>query len=163
MDWTLVTLGVAGIAGTLTAPLVAGRVQRKAAKEDRVYAERIAVYVELLEVAGQLADNALTLSSIPLAELPEPADERMRAMFARLRVVGSDGVYKAAKEAADLSSRFYRDLVMSAAPAHRRVLQEGVVDTQETIKARMGLGGVADKMQQAVVALEAAIRSEMNP
>jgi hypothetical protein len=39
VDWTLVAIGFAGIAGTLTAPLVAGRVQRSAAKEDRVYAE----------------------------------------------------------------------------------------------------------------------------
>jgi hypothetical protein len=157
------SLGVAGIVGTLTAPLVAGRVQRKAAKEDRVYAERIAVYVELLEVSGQVADNFMTWSAIPLADLPEPETERMRAMYARVRVVGSDPVYRAMKEVSDLTSQFVRDL-LPARGLHARVREDGTaVDTPETIKARMDLGKIADATTKAVMALEAAVRKEMSP
>lgn len=71
-------------------------------------------------------------------------------------------MYKATKQVANLSSRFYRDLVMLAQPAHRRVLSEGeAADTPGTIKLRMDLGSIVDEMQKAIAVLEAAIRKEM--
>jgi hypothetical protein len=86
MDEALV-LGLAGIGatlvGTLVAPIVAGRLQRAALRADRILDRRLDVYVDLLETAGHLHDNAQTWSAIPLADLQEPPTERIRALDAR--------------------------------------------------------------------------------
>ncbi len=160
MDSTTV-VAIVGILGTLIAPLVAGRVQRKAAKEDRVYAERVAVYVDLLEVVGHLADNAMTWSAVPLAELSEPDTERLRAVYARVRVVGSDRVFAASKKVSELSGDFMRDL-WPARLRHHHDLSEGV-GSGEAVQLRFALGRIADEFQSAVQDLETAVRREMKP
>lgn len=72
-------VAVAGIAGTLLAPVIASRIQRGLIKVDRITDRRIDAYADLLEVAGHIRENAQTWSSIPLADLPEPPTDRRRA------------------------------------------------------------------------------------
>jgi hypothetical protein len=156
MDWSVVVVGLAGIGGTLLAPWVAGRVQRRAS----VHAERIAVYSELMDVAGRLADNAQSWAALPLSDRPEPSDEQVRTLYARVRVVGSDAVLRAAKEVSGLSFDFVRELV-PAQMRHASDREDGSVDSGEGIKMRLALGRIADDLQAAVTRLESAIRSEM--
>lgn len=159
-----VVLGLAGMGatllGTLLAPLVTGRLQRAALKADRILDRRLDAYVDLLETAGHLYENAQTWSAIPLADLQEPPTERIRGIDARIRVVGSDEVREAMLHVSRLLSRFSREL-FPARLRHERNRRENQADTAEAIAARMGLGDIADEMTGALEELEARIRTEM--
>ena len=159
-----VTVAIVGVVGTLLgavvgavlAPWASGRTERRL----RILDRRLDTYADLLEVAGHMRDNAQTLASVPLANLPDPPVDRVRSMDARIRVVGSDRVREATDRVAILSNQFQRDLFL-ARPREARVKDSGVVDTPETIKARMDLGAIADQMTEAIKELESRIRSEM--
>lgn len=163
MDGTIV-LGLAGILatllGSLLAPLVTGHLQRAALMADRIANRRLDAYVDLLETSGQLQENAQTWSAIPLSELQEPPTERLRAIDAQIRAVGSDEVREAMLNVSGLVSRFSREL-FPARLRHEHDRREGQVDTVEAVAARLGLGGIADEMTAALEELEAQIRAEM--
>lgn len=153
-------LGLAGIAGTLLSPIVAGRAQRANIREDRILDRRLSIYAELLEATQQLHDNAQTWSAVPLAELPEPPSERLRKVDAEVKVVGSDNVREAMRDAARLTIAFQRELFTARLKA-ARVQRENLGDSPEAIRARMELGGIADELTPVLDKLEAAIRAEM--
>ncbi len=111
-------------------------------------------------MTGHLHENAETLSAIPLADLKGPPGERIRAVDARIRAIGSDSVLEGMDRVATMASRFSRDLLF-AQLEHRRVRAKGDVDSEKTIIARMGLGTLADEMKEAIKDLESRIRAEM--
>ena len=158
---TVAIVGVVGtllgaVAGAVLAPWASGRAERRL----RILDRRLDTYADLLEVAGHMRDNAQTLASAPLANLPDPPVDRVRSLDARIRVVGSDRVREATDRVAILSTRFHSELFL-ARPRETRIIDSGEVDTSETIKARMGLGRIADEMTEAIKELESRIRSEM--
>jgi len=153
-------VAIAGIAGTLLAPIIAGRMQRSLLRADRVLDRRLDAYVDLLEVAGHLHENAQTWSAVPLAKLQGPPVDRIRALDARVRVVGSDSVREAMDRVATLGSRFQREL-FSAQLEEARVQRENEGDSGKAVLARMGLGTLADEMTKAIEELESRIRAEM--
>lgn len=163
MDGAL-ALGLTGIVatlvGTLLAPLVSGRLQRAALRTDRILERRLDAYVELLEIAGHLHENYQAMSAIPLADLPAPATERIRAIDARIRAVGSDGVREAMLQVSRLSSRFSREL-FPARVRHERDRRDEQIDSAEAMAARLRLGSIVDEMTKALEELEAAVRAEM--
>jgi type II secretory pathway pseudopilin PulG len=159
-----VVLAIAGIAGTLLAailsPLVAGRVQRKARKAELMMKQRLSAYTDLLEICRYVRDNLQTRATFPLAnDIDDPSVEDLRRIEARIRVAGSDRVREAMNRVSNLASRFGADLFPAQLQARRAQLEE-LGDTEDTIRARFHLGGIADEVANAVNDLEAVIRKE---
>lgn len=152
-------IAAAGIAGTLLSPVIAGRAQRTALREERILDRRLDAYIDLLETARHLHENAQTWSAIPLAQLEEPPGERLRLIDARIRTVGSKKVFDAMHEVARLLARFQRDL-WPARLRHQRDEQAKTLSV-EAVAARVGLGGIADEITSALEKLESTIRKEM--
>jgi hypothetical protein len=152
-------VAIAGILGTLLAPYITGRVQRRLVKVDRVLDRRIDAYADLLDVTRQIRENAQFWSAVPLAHLQEPPINRIRALDARICVVGSDQVREATDRFARASTEFY----MKLGPARQRdaVVYEAHGDSVETIADRMGLGKVADELKAIASELESIIQVEM--
>jgi hypothetical protein len=156
-----VIVAALGIGGTLAASIIAGRMQRTTARDDRIRERRFAVYVDVLEVMGQFRENAQTWATFPDADVVEPSTDAIRSIDARIRVVGSDDVRAATDRVANLAQRFIADLFPARVLHERLRRQYKVVDTDETIKARMALGGLVDEMTVALKELESKIRAEM--
>jgi hypothetical protein len=155
-----VWVAVAGILGTLLAPLLAERVRRNSTRAEQLRAERLRVYADLLRVTAVLADNASTWSAIPLADLKETDDEELDRVFSEARVVASKPVYERLRELSRLATEFNRQLFW-AKVQHQKVRDKDQVDDAESIVQRMSLGDVAGKMVRAHKQIEAAIRKEM--
>jgi hypothetical protein len=156
----LAVLGIAGtllgaVVGAVVAPWASGRSERRLRLLDR----RLDAYTELLEVSGRLYENALARAIHPLADTADLSEDRVRALDARIRVVGSRAVRKATERFAGLSSRFFAEL-WQAQIAQRKVPPEDA-DSGEAVKARMALGKIADEMKAAGADLEAAIQREL--
>jgi hypothetical protein len=162
---TTARVAIAGIAatllGTLLAPVLAGRTHRKSVRAEQLRAERLKVYADLLRVTARVADNAMTWSAIPLAELKETGDDELDRVVSQARVVASKKVYACLGELMRLASEFNRQH-FEARIYHQRVHDEGHADDENSIKQRMSLGEIADKMVQSYKQIEAAIRDEMS-
>ncbi len=87
-------VAVAGIIGTfasgIAGPALIERMRRESTRIEQVRAQRLAVYADLLKVTARLADNALTWSAIPPADLKETDSDELDAVISRARVVASE-------------------------------------------------------------------------
>lgn len=158
---TTAWVAIAGIAGTLLAPILAEWMRRKSTRAEQLRAERLKVYADLLRVTARVADNAMNWSAMPLADLKETDDEELDQVLSQARVVASKKVYERFNELRRLASEFNRQLFL-ARLYHQRIRNEGQADDAESIGQRMSLGAVADKMVEAYKQIESAIRNEMN-
>lgn len=159
MDATTI-VALAGIFGTLLAPLLTGWLRHRHARAERLLDARIEVYADLIGAAATTADNALTWSAIPLANLPEPDDDHLNQVFARLRVVASQEVYKAAMDFKRDVSAFHHAL-RSARIHAARVREDGEIDDVRSIGTRMDAGEVADVVAVGFRRIEDAVRREV--
>lgn len=162
MDATVIA--IAGIGGTLLAsvlsPIVAGRAQRAALRDERILDRRLDAYTDLLETLRHLHENAQEWSALPLSDLEEPPSERLGEIDARMRTVASDEVRQAMLAVTRPLARFQREL-WSARLRHQRDESDTHADTVEAIAARIGLGKIADEVTTAIDNLEATIRKEL--
>jgi len=157
-------VAVAGIAGTLLgallAPVLTERMRRKGVRQEQLMGQCLDVYADLLRATARLADNAMTWSAIPLADLKETDDDELDRLMGRVRVVASEQVHDRFKALTKQLHEFNR-LLLEARPHHQRVRDAGEVDDTTSIKQRTTLGGVADKIVESHKQLEKAIRDEM--
>lgn len=77
-------VALAGIGGTLLAPLLTGWVRHRHARAERLLDARIEVYADLMDVAATTADNAQTWSAMPLADLTEPDNTHLNRVFIQI-------------------------------------------------------------------------------
>ena len=161
---TTTTVAIAGIAGTLTGallgPVVSSWAQRRTLRADRLLERRLTSYVDLLATLEHVHSNIQTWSTYPLAELEEPALDHLRDLAAQVRVFASKHVRDRTDHTLELSARFYRAL-FGARQVHERDRGKKRADSAEAIKARLGLGAIADELTKAVKELESAIRREL--
>ena len=159
-------VGALGILGTLLAallpPLITEPMRRESSRREQVVAHRLDIYADLLKATARLADNALTWSATPLADLTETADDELDRVISRARVVASTAVYHALEDLTRNVHKF-KALVMEAQPHHRRVRAEGGADDVTGIQQRMSLAELADQLIGDHKRLAAAIRSEIVP
>lgn len=157
-------VGIAGLVTTLAAALVAPwlaeRMRRESARREQIIAARLDIYADLLRVTARLADNAMTWSALPLADLKETDNDELDRVVARLRVVASHDVHTCLDQVSRLAGQFNRRLY-EAKIEHQAVRDEGNVDNTTTILHRVGLGEIADSLRAAHKELEAVIRKEI--
>lgn len=163
MDWTTVVIAVAGIAGTVLAPIITERMRREGVRQERLLTEGLEVYADLLRVTARLADNAMNWAAMPTAELEETDDAELDRTVSRVRVVASDEVLGWFLRLRKQVGEFNRLLVGEAQPHHRRVHQQGQADDDGTIRQRMALGELAEAIAESRRQIEAAIRNETRP
>ena len=123
-------------------------------------AQRLIVYGDLLRVTAKLVDNAMTWSSIPLADLKETDNDELDRVISQARVVASDAVYKHLDELGRSAGDFNRSL-FAAKLHHGNVRRQGEVDDGPAIRQRMALGATADKMKLSYQSILASVRAEM--
>ncbi|NKZ84748.1 hypothetical protein GS982_21480, partial [Rhodococcus hoagii] len=157
-------VAVAGIIGTfasgIAGPALIERMRRESTRIEQVRAQRLAVYADLLKVTARLADNALTWSAIPPADLKETDSDELDAVISRARVVASENVYEHLGDLARQVQQFYVGLD-EARTSQRRLAREGKVDDDTAIRQRMSLGGIADQILVAHKRITDAVRNEM--
>lgn len=153
-------VAVAGLVTTLLAAVLTEKLRQDATRRDRLFAERLEVYADLLQAAGRVSDNAQTWSSVPLADLRETPDDFLDRMLARLSVVASEEVY-------DLFGTWKTDvnafnrLLWDARMAHRAAEHTDSPETPRTILSRLRAGEKADAVTAGFVELRRLIRREM--
>lgn len=153
-------VAIAGIGGTLLAPTLTEWMHRKSDRIEQLRTNRLAVYADLLRVTARVADNAMTWSAIPLADLKESDSDELDRLVSQSRVIASDDVYRCFNEFSRQAGEFNRRL-FRAKLHHQRVRNAGEIDDTETIRQRMSLGSVADRMTESYKQIEAVIRCEM--
>jgi hypothetical protein len=152
-------IAVAGIVGTLSAPVITELVKRRSAREDRQHDRRLAIYADLLHATAKTADNAQNWASVPLAELDQHDDEFLNRMLAQVRVVASAQVRDETLAFQHLAVAFHRGLD-EARLLHKRILDAGDGDTGEAIQSRVRLGKLAAELFEQFKQLEEAVRRE---
>lgn len=136
-------IAIAGIIGTLLAPLLHEVVRRRSVRDHEVLVRRMDTYADLLQATARFADNAQTWSAIPLADLEETEDEKLNRLLSEVRVHGSKAVYASTKRLSSALQEFNRRLWHARAQEVRmREAQE--VDDVGSIRARMDAGKIAD-------------------
>lgn len=154
-------VAIAGIAGTVLAPLVLERMRRESARREHLLRHRLDVYAGLLEVTARLADNAMEWSSIPLAQLKETDEEKLDTLMARVHVLGSPEVFALVKATRKATGEFNRRLMFARLHA-ARVEDEGQVDDAKSMGSRMSAGEMADAIRGLHLRLESTIRAELH-
>lgn len=153
-------IAVAGIAGTLAAPLLAERLRHRTLRADRLHAARVETYADLLEAAARVTENARTWAAVPLADLNEHASADLDRMLARVRVISSKRVYDEFTGWRMFVARFHQEL-FQARVVHHRVQEAGEQDRGETIAARLELADLSAALIEKFQVLESAIRAEI--
>jgi hypothetical protein len=157
-------VAIAGISATLIAgilgPLLAERMRRESARLERLLGRRLDVYADLLRASARLADNSMTWSAIPLADLKETDDEELDRLVSQVRVVASKDVYQQLQALAGRAHEF-NQLLFQAKLHHNRLRDAGKVDDDLSLRQRMSLGSIADEMRKEHKKLEATIRGEL--
>jgi hypothetical protein len=136
------------------------QVRRRSSKQDRLLAARLELYTDLLEVAARLADNAMTWSALPSADLVETDNERLDRILARVRLLARDDVRSRMAQFSKVVHEFNPQLY-HARDVERLAQAEGAVGSAEAIRARMRLGDLADQLRALHHQLEAAVRKEV--
>jgi hypothetical protein len=163
VDWTTFAIAVAGVAGTLVAPIFGERVRRSGVRREHLLTRQLDIYAELLEAGARFADNATTWSVHPLADLSETDDSKLDILVDKLRVVASNQVYDAFGDLRGLVHEF-NGLLDGARSHHAGMRQEqGSVSDAVVIRQRMALADLATKVVESFKRLEGAIRKEMRP
>lgn len=156
----VVWAAIAGVAGTLLAPLLTERARRNSARRQRLGDARLDAYTDLLLVTARLAENASTWSAIPLADPQETGQDELDRVIARVRIVASPNVYDHLDQITGVAGEFHRAL-LQAKLDHRAVHTGGRVDDGRTILQRLDLGKLADRLRATHRELEAMIRAEV--
>lgn len=120
-------------------PWLAERIRRESVRKEQIIAARLDIYADLLIVTARLADNAMTWSALPFADLKETDNDELDRVVARLRVVASQDVHTRLDQVSRLAGPFNRRLY-EAKVEHQAVRAEGNVDDTTTILQRVGLG-----------------------
>jgi hypothetical protein len=154
-------VAIAGIAGTLLAPLFGERMRRKSVRTEQLAAQRLVVYADLLTATARIVDNANEWSALPLADMKETEAGELDRLGGRVRVVASKAVYEDFKKLSSTTQKFNRFLFLEVRPHHQRIRAEGKVDDERSIQQRMRLGDIAHKIGESHQELEKKIREEM--
>ena len=164
LDATTV-IAVAGIAGTLlgtlASPVVAERMRRSGARQDQLRVARLELYAEVLEVTARLADNAVTWSALPGADLTEVEDARLDRIVARVRTLASSDVRSHMTEMSSVINDFNRRL-FAARNLERVAHEAGAVDSVPAAQARSQLADLADRLRTLFNQLEEDVRRDVN-
>jgi len=153
---------VAGIGGTLFAPLATERMRRKSVRTEQLSAQRLAVYADLLRATALVVENAMTWSALPLADLKETNEDELNRLVSQTRVVASKKVYNTCKQLLGHAATFNREL-SEAKSYHRRIHDSGQVDDARSLRQRMSLASIATSLRESEKRLEDAARRDMKP
>lgn len=154
-------VAIAGILGTLLAPIVGERMRHKSERQMRLHDERVSTYGELLAAVSRLVENAVTRATFPLADdLSETDVEAFRRLVGRVSVVAGEDVRREIDRLTESFARHYTALY--PAQAHHRYLErEAKVDDEKAIEQRMALADIADELRTIRDDLERAIRKDI--
>lgn len=153
-------VAVAGIVGTLLGPLVLERMRRESTRREHLTRLRAEVYADLLLITAIVADNAVTWSAVPRAELTETPDEELNRVMARVRTLGSDRIYPLVELFTNTAHEFNRRLFRSRLE-HERADRAQVHEDQQTMVARMSTGEIADELRRQYKPLLDEVRAEV--
>jgi hypothetical protein len=160
-------VGIAGIGGTLLGtvlgPSITEKMRRKSTRMEQVQQQRLALYGDLLRVTARLVDNAQTRAALPLADLPEPADDELDRLISQARVLAGEEVEKHLADLSRLISKIHRMLVMDVVPYHQKLRDEGKGDDGVAIQKRVQLAGPVEELVATYDRLRVTIRREMKP
>lgn len=164
-------VAVAGIVGTVLAPLVLERMRRESARREHLLAHRTGAYADLLRVTAKLVDNAAQWAFTPTADLTQTDDEELNAIVARVRVVGSPRLFDKLKEFESETHKFNRlfSLVDAALPRERMAeVLARIVEGQTTApgdewwqEQQKAMATAADAMRNRHVELLNLVRAEV--
>ncbi len=154
-------VAIAGIAGTLLAPLLTEKMRRKSVRDEHLIVNRLDVYADLLRVITRFVDNASMRASFPLAEVAEYDDEELNRIVAKARIAASDEVTSLVQQFMTLANNFNRTLVVDVMAHHTQLRKEGKVDDQDAARQRLILSGGADEARELFLRIEAAMRADM--
>lgn len=165
MDATgIAVAGIAGtLLGTLLAPLLAERMRRRSVRAERVHAQRLETYADLLRVTARMSDNAMTWSCAPIADREEPTSHELDHVMAQARMVSSSEVDRLTSEFGKAAHRFMA-LLLPAREDHRRRPDDEPVDRlrpMRLVQQRTQLGAVADEMRALFEQLVTAVRRDI--
>lgn len=118
------------------------------------------VYSDLIAAAAKVRDNAMTWSSLPLAELEESDPDHLNTLVGRIRAVGSDEIYGLTEGLIRTANEFNRRL-FQARQDHRLAELEGTSETDRTIRSRLHSGKMADEVQRIYSRIIRAVRVEL--
>lgn len=162
-----VWLGIAGIAGTLLAPILSERMRRRSVRDEQLSAQRLVVYADLLRISARFVDNTQARAEFPLEELAETAPEELDRVFSQVRVIASPRVHKHVRDLEGAVHAFNR-LLADARLHHRRLREaadrgEGSGQDSKAVTQRISLGDAAEAVRDAYRRLEEAMRQEVHP
>lgn len=163
-------VAVAGIAGTVMAPLVLERMRRESVRREHLLTHRTDAYADLLRVTAKLVDNATEWAYTPTVELTQTDDEELNSIIARVRVVGSPRVYDTLKDFESETHKFNRmfELVDAAAPRERmaavlsRIIEGDTRPGDDWWKEHQkAMSQAADAMRRSHLKLLELVRTEV--
>jgi hypothetical protein len=153
-------VAIAGIIGTLLAPVVGELVRRKSTRKERLDDQRSEAYTHLLSAGVQFVDNAMNLASIPGADFPEPATDELNRLEGQIRLVASKSVRNLFQTFSDQLAKF-RAAQFQAQLHHQAVVKSGAADDAQGIQQRLELGRMAEAIRDTYHELEAAMRKDV--
>lgn len=158
--WVAVAGIAATLVGSMVGPLIHEQVRRRSVREEQLRTARMDVYSDLIAAAAKVRDNAMTWSSLPLAELEESDPDHLKTLVGRIRAVGSDEIYGLTEDLIRTANEFNRRL-FQARQDHRRAELEGTSETDRTVRSRLHSGKMADEVQRIYSRIIRAVRVEL--
>jgi len=100
-DW-LGIIAVAGFLGTLLAPIIAERMRRRSARDDRLMTERTAAYTDVMfEVVGIYARQRIREDGVQIVEDVDALAVRLDRVMSRAEIIASRTVASALRDYID--------------------------------------------------------------
>ena len=149
--------------GTVLGPSITEKMRRKSTRMEQVQQQRLGLYGDLLRVTTRLVDNALTRAALPLADLPEPANDELDRLVSQARVLAGEEVEERLADLARLVNKINRKLVTDVVPYHEKLRDEGKTDDQIANRKRGQLVSSVNDLIAAHDRLRVSIRREMKP
>ena len=144
-------VAIAGIAGTLIAPVVGELARRKSTRKQQLNDRRLEAYADLLSVGVWFVDYTRNVASMPGADLPKPDANELNRLDGQIRLVAGKSVRNHSKtfteqlakfSAAQFKAEFYRKAISNSS--------DSVADDAQAIEQRMELGRMADEISTHV-------------
>jgi hypothetical protein len=168
LDDATAWVAIAGIAGTLGAaifaPIVGEIARRKSVRKERFLELRLEAYADLLRVGSRFVNNAITLASMPDADVTEPDNDELGRLDGLVRLVASKDAARHFTAFYEQLAKFHAELLVmrmtsNPAPAHNR--EDAAALRVAKDANRLALAREADALRGTFRELEAAIRKDV--
>jgi hypothetical protein len=157
-------VAIAGIIGTLLAPVITEIVRRKSVRKERLLELRLEAYADVLKVGDRFVHNAIALASMNDVTIKEPDDDSINHLVGQVKLVASKDVAKHFSTFTERVSRFHVAVLM--AKFNHRVLAARNPEDDSALEGAKSVDRVAfdrkvDAIREAYNELEAAIRKDV--